>query len=130
MSIADLDNVKLDNADDLYHIAEAAGTTACFLCGQRLDRVAVYWEGGARFEQRILLHGDCAQKLALRLVEDGHKARLIEKGRSLYVGVVPSLRPVEVPQLRFIGIARPGRRHSARPAAAARRIAEHPARQA
>jgi hypothetical protein len=109
MSIADLDNVGGDNVADLYHIAKAPRTAHCFLCAQRLDRIAVYWEGGERFEQQILLHADCAQKLALRLVEDGHKAGLIEKGRSIYVGVVPSLRPVEIPQARLVGITQGAR---------------------
>ena len=114
MSIADLDNVGADNIDDLHHIAKAPETADCFLCGQRLDRIAVYWEGGKRCEQRILLHGDCAQELALRLAEDGHKARLIEKGRSIYVGVVPSLRPVEIPQAALAGAMRRARHPSAR----------------
>ena len=127
MSIADLDNVGADNIDDLHHIAKAPETADCFLCGQRLDRIAVYWEGGKRCEQRILLHGDCAQELALRLAEDGHKARLIEKGRSIYVGVVPFLRPVEIPKLPPTGVVRRARRPRARTADAAPRIAERPA---
>jgi hypothetical protein len=130
MSIADLDNVCADNIDDLYHIAKAPETADCFLCGQLLDSIAVYWEGGERCEQRILLHADCAQELALRLIEDGHKARLIEKGRSVYVGVVPSLRPVEIPQDALAGAMRQARWRSARTPDAtprnSRRVAPQP----
>ncbi len=48
----------------------------CFLCGQRVagTGAAVYWCGATG---ELILHVECAERLALQLIGDAREARLV-----------------------------------------------------
>lgn len=65
----------------------------CFYCRRTVKDVAVVWQGQGEGPSAIILHPNCAQALATRLLTDGFTASRILGGKPLLGGIDKSLIP-------------------------------------
>jgi hypothetical protein len=95
MTVADLDNMGVDNSDDLWHPIQRLACDVCPLCGVKLDKVFVYLAtlDPLTKQHGLGFHPKCAQHVGQLFIKDGIIGDMIQRRHDPgVIGVVPSLR--------------------------------------
>lgn len=82
--------------DEWIRVTLGNAPCSCFHCGEDIEAVAIAWQGQPRADSDdalLLLHPDCAQFLAIRLIRDGFEAERLMKGKDPLAGIDRSLIP-------------------------------------